>query len=214
MGRGVGPGAGVPNFVTSRRHESCACRVMTFCSRIAAASASNTCAERAMRKPGLRRCASSSSGSRGSKSLVSSRSPSSSGAWATAAAAPGPQPSQRSSSRDGWLSLIVAMPSKVRVARHTAPLVSRANAGSPPPRRSTPTVCSRSVGCRGRQLRASSAITAQVCRTRLTAVRSCETDAPAQARSKMRPCTSVGVMRTQRSFSSGAHGVTPSFSAW
>ena len=64
IGRGVGPGARSPNHVTMRRHAPNACMPVTFCSKIELARASKTRSVRLSRRPGLRRCASATSGCR------------------------------------------------------------------------------------------------------------------------------------------------------
>ncbi len=75
IGCGVGPGARSPNQVTRLRQAEKACRPVTFCSMTELANASNTSPVRPMRRPGLRRCTSATSGCLRRRRIRSGRRP-------------------------------------------------------------------------------------------------------------------------------------------
>ena len=144
-------GCGVPCCSTSRRHAALASSPTTFCSRIAGTSASSTLPDRGIRSAvrlpvgvadhRVQRRVEPASGRRGPRAGRGPR--------RAHAPRPGPHavtwtPSLRTTR---WR---VAGPSAVDVACQTAPSGANHHAGSPPPRRSGPSVSRTSTRSRGR----------------------------------------------------------------
>ncbi len=87
---GAGPGAGVPNLVTSRRQARNASAPGTRCSITAGISASITLAVRPNRRCGTRAAAAATTGCCGSKSPATSSNPSKAGSASMYSSAPSP----------------------------------------------------------------------------------------------------------------------------
>ena len=133
-------GSGLAVRDESRRHDRRASCPVTFCSSTLGTSASGTRLVRGTRQPRCRRHTSRSNGCCGSKaSAPQSPAPSRSGSESTSQAAPGPHATHLDRSPPTIRSRCVAGPSGVSAVRHS-PAASIRRVGSPPPRRSGPSV--------------------------------------------------------------------------
>ena len=141
MTAGAGPGAGVPNRVTSSRQDRNASTPWTRCSSTAGMSASSTRPVRPIRRCRDRCRARCTVGSVGWKSEASSSAPSRAGRFARNSSAPSPH--ARHTTVSGTLRTIRAVtgPVDCRLVRQIAPTASIWKHGSPRLRRCGARVC-------------------------------------------------------------------------